>query len=203
MKARHGSAGTRSFTTGDLEVRSTTRFKLMTYTTVALLLAMAQAVSAQSYSRMQVLLPGESAAPGTATGRLGTPTAQTVGMAFDIIVRACDDNWNTVGSITNVVALTSTNETATLPGSIALINGEVTLSVVFQAAGSFTISATDQSDNTIPQGVSSPITAMALEGFTFTKINQKKSLIKPLQRFLPKRGLMLPPWTMVLTRSMP
>jgi hypothetical protein len=74
---------------------------------------MAPTVLAQSYSRVQVLLPGETAAPGTATGRLGTPTAQTVGIALNVLVRACDSNWNTVSSITNVVALASTNGTAT------------------------------------------------------------------------------------------
>ena len=154
-------------------MRLESRIKLITYATVALLLGMAHTASAQSYSRVQVLLPGETAAPGTATGRLGTPTSQTVGIAFDVVVRACDDNWNTINSITNVVELASTNATATLPGPIALANGQVTLSVTLQAAGSFTVSATDQSDNTIPQAVSSPVTAMALDGFAFAKINQK------------------------------
>jgi hypothetical protein len=146
----------------------------MTLTAISLCLAMSTTVSAQSsYSRLQVLLPGETAAPGTATGRLGTPTAQTVGIAFDVIVRACDDNWNTISANTNLVALNSSNETAVLPGPIALVDGQVTLSVTFQAAGSFTVSATDQSDATIPEAVSSPVTAMALEGFVFEKINQK------------------------------
>jgi len=156
-----------------MEVRSATRYTLMTFATIAMFLAMPHSAAAQSYSRLQVLLPGESAAPGTATGRLGTPTAQTVGIPFDIVVRACDDNWNTITTNTNLVDLSSTNVTATLPGPTALVNGQVTLSVTFQAAGSFTISATDQSDNTIPDAVSSPITAMALEGFAFLKINQK------------------------------
>lgn len=163
----------KSYTTGDLEVRLAIRYSLITHATGALLLMMAPAVMAQSYSRLQVLLPGESAAPGTTTGRLGTPTAQTVGMVFDVVVRACDDNWNTVNSSTNLVELNSTNATAVLPGPTALSNGTVTLSVTLEAAGSFTISATDQSDNTIPEGVSTPITVMALDGFVFAKINQK------------------------------
>ena len=42
-------------------------------------------------SRLQVLLPGESPAPGTSTGKTGTPLAQTAGVPFAITVRACDD----------------------------------------------------------------------------------------------------------------
>ena len=48
------------------------------------------------FTRLQVLLPGETEAPGTITGKLGTPEYQTVGVPFTIMVRACDDEWYTV-----------------------------------------------------------------------------------------------------------
>jgi len=128
---------------------------------------------AQGFSRLQVLLPGESAAPGTATGKFGTPASQVVGIPFDVRVSACDDSWNTVASITDVVRLTSTDATASLPAATALQAGTRTLAVTINAAGSFTISATDQTDNTIPVATSSPFSAMLVHGFEFTRINQK------------------------------
>ena len=35
---------------------------------------------AQTYTKLQVLLPGESPAPGTGTGKSGAPQSQTVGV---------------------------------------------------------------------------------------------------------------------------
>jgi hypothetical protein len=129
--------------------------------------------AASAYSQLQVLLPGETAAPGTSSGKIGSPHTQTVGVPFPVVVRACDAGWNTDGTVTNVVTLTSTNASATLPGSTALSGGQVTLTVTLNAAGSFTFSATDESDPTVPEATSSNVTAYVLHGFQFSSINQK------------------------------
>src|SRR5439155_2655276 len=42
------------------------------------------AVSPAAFSRLQLLVPGEMAAPGTASGKTSTPTAQTAGTAFNV-----------------------------------------------------------------------------------------------------------------------
>jgi len=44
------------------------------------------------------LLPGETAAPGTALGKTGAPTAQTAGTALlsAVVVNRVDANWNVV-----------------------------------------------------------------------------------------------------------
>ena len=42
------------------------------------------------FARLQVLLPGETAAPGTSSGKTGTPNAQTAGIPFYVTVNACD-----------------------------------------------------------------------------------------------------------------
>jgi hypothetical protein len=133
------------------------------------------AVSADSYAytKLQVLLPGETAAPGTPTGKIGVPRAQTVGLPFNVLVRACDDSWNTDSSVTNLIRLGSTDESATLPGSTALVAGEIHLTVVMNAGGSFTVSATDESDPTIPEAVSSVVLVYAIQGFEFSRISQK------------------------------
>jgi hypothetical protein len=130
-------------------------------------------VQAQSYTRLQVLLPGETAAPGTVTGKLGTPDAQTVGIPFEITVRACDASWNTVGSVTNLVRITSSDESAQLPPDGRLAGGEMARTVTLNAAGTFTITASDQSDPTIPDGVSAGLMVSVIQGFAFSAIHQK------------------------------
>ncbi len=125
------------------------------------------------YSQLQILLPGESAAPGTLTGKVGSPNPQTVGTPFQVTVRACDATWNRVTTVGNLVALGSSDASALLPPPTSLVSGEAVLSVTFNAAGSFTISADDQSDPTIPEARSSTVSALALHGFEFSRINQK------------------------------
>jgi hypothetical protein len=142
---------------------------------VALACAAASPAQAQAgpFTRLQVLLPGEMPAPGTTTGKTGTPQAQAVGVPFSVRVRACDDAWNTVGTITDVVQLSSTDGSASLPPEAALVSGQLELTVIFHAAGVFTVSAVDLSDGTIPQATSASVEAMLLHGFVFSTISQK------------------------------
>ena len=74
---------------------------------------------AGAFAKLQLLAPGESAAPGTSIGKTGTPSAQTAGTAFNVTVRAVDANWNLV-STNDTVAITSTDANATLPGNAAV-----------------------------------------------------------------------------------
>lgn len=125
------------------------------------------------YTNLQVLLPGEAAAPGTGTGKTGAPTGQTVGVPFSVTIRACDSSWNTVTSVTNSITLTSSDASASLPGAFSLVNGTATAQVTLNATGSFTFTGTDNSDPTIPTATSSSVSAFLLQGFTFSNINQK------------------------------
>lgn len=129
--------------------------------------------SAQSYTRLQVLLPGETAAPGTLDGKSGTPLVQTVGMPFQVTVRACDANWNTQSSITSQIEIGSTDETATLPTAHALSGGVSQFTVTLNASGTFGFTATDLTDGTIPMATSSQVQAILLQGFEFSRITQK------------------------------
>ena len=129
--------------------------------------------AAGPYTQLQVLLPGEAAAPGTAAGKTGAPTAQAVGIPFTVRVRACDDQWQTATDVTNAVGLTATDAEATLPPESALVGGEVELTVTLNAAGSFTISAEDASDGTIPVATSGIVTVQTVAGFEFATISQK------------------------------
>ncbi|PKM99629.1 MAG: hypothetical protein CVU78_05255, partial [Elusimicrobia bacterium HGW-Elusimicrobia-2] len=49
-------------------------------------------------SRLQLLLPNESSAPGTDTGRSGTVSTQTAGVEFTVTVNAADQYWNFVSA---------------------------------------------------------------------------------------------------------
>lgn len=94
-------------------------------------------VVAGTPSRLQVLLPGETAAPGTATGKTGTPTDATAGTAVtDIIVRATDANWN-LTTATPTVAITSSDGYATLPANRTLVSGTATFSVTFKTGNGY------------------------------------------------------------------
>ncbi|HEU4941301.1 MAG TPA: hypothetical protein VFT97_06745, partial [Candidatus Eisenbacteria bacterium] len=93
--------------------------------------ALPNAAMAGPYTRLQVLMPGETAAPGTASGKTGTARAQVSGIPFNVTVNACDNTWNTVTTISDAIQMSSTNATATLPPVTQLSNGTLTVSVTF------------------------------------------------------------------------
>src|SRR5207247_864923 len=105
-------------------------------------------VNAGAFTKLQILVPGESAAPGTTSGKGGTPTAQTAGSAFSVTVNAVDANWNVVTNIGDTVGITSSDSNATLPSNLALTGGAQTFGVTLRTIGSATASASDNTDNT-------------------------------------------------------
>ena len=72
-------------------------------------------VSAGPFSKLLVLLPGESSAPGTATGRSGTASA-TAGSSTAVRVFAADDYFNPVAGVTDTVGITSSDANAVVAG---------------------------------------------------------------------------------------
>src|SRR5262245_12672344 len=141
---------------------------------VVLAAALGAAVAAAGpFSRLQVLVPGESPAPGTPTGKTGTPAKQTAGVPFNVTVRATDSNWNLVATATDAIAILASDASATLPPSAQLVGGTGTFTVTFNAGGTFTVFAHDQTDATIPDGTSSPVQSLVLQGFRFATISQK------------------------------
>ena len=148
------------------------KFLILSLGCLGLLLVPAMA-AAGPYTQLQVLLPGESAAPGTTSGKTGVPQSQTVGVPFTFTVRAVDDQWDVVTSITDVIQFESSDASASLPANTTLAAGEASLTATLNAAGSFTISATDQTDLTIPTGTSGSVPVVILGGFVFKNITQK------------------------------
>ena len=113
-------------------------------------------ISAGSFARLEVLLPGETAAPGTATGRTGSPSVQTAGTGFNVTVKAVDAYWNGV-SVTDTVHLTQSGDAdVVLPADTALAGGTATLSLTNILAGSGqTLTASDVSNGGITADTSS------------------------------------------------
>src|SRR5207244_324328 len=79
-------------------------------------------VSSGAFAKLQLLVPGETAAPGTANGKTGTPLAQTAGTAFNVTVNAVDANWNVVNT-NDMIAISSSDANASLPANTALVGG--------------------------------------------------------------------------------
>ncbi|HEU4723851.1 MAG TPA: FlgD immunoglobulin-like domain containing protein [Candidatus Eisenbacteria bacterium] len=133
----------------------------------------ASTAAAGPFTRLQVLMPGESAAPGTASGKTGTPRAQVSGIPFTVTVRACDDTWATVTSVTHAVKILSSDASATLPAIASLSSGTGSYQVTFNAAGNFQVFAHDEADGTIPDAASATVASQVLASFVFPTISQK------------------------------
>ncbi|HLP76544.1 MAG TPA: hypothetical protein VK327_06435 [Candidatus Paceibacterota bacterium] len=111
----------------------------------------------RTFTKLQVLLPGESPAPNTLTGKTGTPTAAVAGDFVQITVRAVDSNWNLVSS-SDIVNITSSDASDVMSLDAGLVGGVGTFTIQVGNAGTRTITATDMSDNTKTPNTSSTLT---------------------------------------------
>src|SRR5207247_10567326 len=105
-------------------------------------------VNAGPFVKLQLLAPGETAAPGTAAGKTGAPSAQTACTPFNVTVNAVDANWNVVSTVTDTMGLTSSDPSATLPANAALASGTKSLGVTPATLGNTTFSVADVIDGT-------------------------------------------------------
>src|SRR5262249_54679443 len=179
------TAGTRTITASDV-----------THVSIAANTSPAFTVNAGAFAKLQLLVPGETAAPGSATGKTGATNLQTPTIPFNVTVNAVDANWNLTSSVSDNVGITASDTTATLPANAALAAGTQTYTVAFNTNGSFTVTATDLSDGSktpntspaitvgVPQftqatggsaisadGAAAPITFTSLTGPTYTENN--------------------------------
>src|SRR5262249_9946121 len=115
-------------------------------------------VNPGSFVKLQLLVPGETAAPGSSTGKSGAPDAQSAFTAFNVTVNAVDANWNLVNTAADNIAITSSDSTATLPANASLFGGTQQFPVAFNTNGTFTITATDVRDGSKTANTSPSIT---------------------------------------------
>ena len=107
-------------------------------------------VSAGAYSRVLLIAPGEQIAPGTAEGRTGTATDQSINFAFTVHVYAADQWFNPVSGITDVVRITSGDPLAELPPDTALTDGTAALAVRLSTGGFQQITASNVTQPGMP-----------------------------------------------------
>ena len=90
----------------------------------------------------------------------GAPTAQTVGVPFNILVNAVNTNGDLIASATPTVNFTSSDGAATLPanGTTALANGTAAVTVTFNSGGSQTLTVSDQANFLISPPPVPPVT---------------------------------------------
>ena len=123
-------------------------------------------VAPAAYAKLQILAPGEVAAPGTATGKTSAaPSLRTLSVAFNVTVNAVDEFWNPVpGSTSNTIAITSNDPLATLPSPAALATNGASFSVTLNTLGvsSLTLTATDTTDSSKAAATTSLLTVLGM-----------------------------------------
>ena len=85
-------------------------------------------VQPNSATQFLVVLPGESYAPGTATGKLGTPAVITAGENTSATFLITDLYYNLVNVVQNPINITTNDLYDTDPGAFAITGGSVTVS---------------------------------------------------------------------------
>jgi hypothetical protein len=156
---------TANFTSGVLASQSVTILNTGTFTITATKItggtqfgtSNSFVVTAGPFVKLQLLVPGETAAPGTTSGKTGTPSAQTQGVPFVVTVNAVDANWNVASSV-DTIHITSSDASAKLPVDAALSSGTSNYSVTLMTVGTSTITASDVTTPAILSSTSPPIT---------------------------------------------
>jgi len=111
----------------------------------------------ESYKKLQVLLPGENSAPGTATGKTGTPTSVAVGTPVTVTVNAVNDQWFVLTTVNDTVHITSSDAGAAIDPDLAMTQGSQLFNVTFSAPGTYTVTASDVTDANKSAGTSASI----------------------------------------------
>lgn len=115
----------------------------------------------QSFVQLQVLMPGESNAPGTPAGKTGSPDPASLAAGqFPVTVNACDANWTIMTGVNDPVQITSTDPMSSAPASAptvgTLLQGTTQIPFNFGQTGTFTVTGTDTNTPNIKPYTSSP-----------------------------------------------
>jgi hypothetical protein len=106
------------------------------------------------FSQLQILFPGETNAPNTVSGKVGTPNTINQNDLVTFTVNACDSAWHIVNVSGDMIEIT-TSGTDVLPNNPSLVSGSTTAQVQFTSApGPDTVTAADVTNTNITSGVS-------------------------------------------------
>ena len=129
-------------------------------------------ITAGNFTQLQLLVPGETAAPGTSTGKTGTPSTEYVNGQFPVTVNAVDQYWNVVSTVNDTVQITSNDPNGVLPSDTVLANGtgafNVTLEKTSYNPATTTLTAADVANISIPSDTSPviPVIVVYTAGIT-------------------------------------
>jgi hypothetical protein len=108
------------------------------------------ALAKRAIAKLQVLMPGETPAPGTTTGKTGTPIKQKAGVPFQVQVNAVDDKWNQAFSSHPVTLYSTAGEDGSgFQWFDQLVHGSYSYTYTNATAGTFVMHATDTADTNI------------------------------------------------------
>jgi hypothetical protein len=111
-------------------------------------------------TQLQVLLPGETNAPGTITGKTGTPTPVSLGAGGleTVTINSVDPTFHLVTVSGDNIHLTTTDGSAITPNDAPLANGTLQQTIAFGSQGTFTVTASDTTNpSTIATNMSSSV----------------------------------------------
>ncbi len=110
----------------------------------------------RNYTQLQILLPGETNAPNTVSGYVGTPNSVVNSTPVAVTVNACDNTFHIVNLSGDAISLSS--GTASVPGGTGLLaNGTYQTNVVWLSPTSgATVTATDTTQTNIAPATTAP-----------------------------------------------
>jgi hypothetical protein len=114
----------------------------------------------RAFTQLQVLFPGETNAPNTLTGKVGTPDPISLGAGgfVTVTINAVDPTFHIVNSGTGNINLTSTDGSSIMPLDAPLASGTLQQIIQFGTAGSWTVTATNTASAGIPAATSTAVT---------------------------------------------
>lgn len=92
--------------------------------------------------RLQILLPGETATPGFAPGKMGQPESHIATEVFPVQVRVVDAWWHPTQTQDLQISFTANDPEANLPGSVTQTEPQTDYDVSFQTEGQTQIDVT-------------------------------------------------------------
>ena len=118
----------------------------------------------RAYTQLQVLWPGETNAPDTATGVIGTPTPVNANDIVNVTINAVDSTYHIVNVSGDQIIASSGNDANVIWNGdntnpyTTLSGGTAQGTLVIVAPGSYTLTLEDSSNTNIPPATSSSIT---------------------------------------------
>ncbi|MCP5522373.1 MAG: hypothetical protein H7A46_12580 [Verrucomicrobiales bacterium] len=109
------------------------------------------------FTQLQILWPGESNAPGTPTGKTGTPDPVPLFSEVTVTINAVAQDYAVMRSVTDTVHFASSDPNAFLPEDLALVSGTATAQIIFFTEGPQTITVSDVTDPGIDPGTSTEV----------------------------------------------